>query len=102
MRRLFAVMASIAINMSVLPAVASECTLQRDIDATRLRWSTLRSQPTNTADNEKTCRAYASSFYEAVTLRQAIAWCLDRERRVAILDSEINAFNDLLASKCGS
>ena len=102
MRRTVAAIVSLAINLSMMPAVASECTLHRDIDATRLRWSTLRSQPANAADNEKTCRAYASSFYEAVTLRQAAAGCLDRERNVAALDTEISAFNDLLATKCGS
>jgi hypothetical protein len=102
MRRLIAAIASVAVNLSMMPAVASQCTSYSDIESTRLRWSTLRSQPANAADNEKTCRAYASSFYEAVTLRQAAAGCLDRERSVAALDSEINAFNDLLARKCGS
>jgi hypothetical protein len=102
MRRIIAAIASVAINWSMVPAVASECTLHSDIEATRLRWSTLRSQPANAADNEKICRTYASSFYEAVTLRQAAAGCLDHERSVAALDSEINAFNDLLARKCGS
>ena len=102
MRKIVAAIASVAINWSMMPAVASECTLYRDIDATRLRWSTLRSQPANAADNEKTCRAYASSFFEAVTLRQAAAGCLNRERSLAVLDSEINAFNDLLARKCGN
>jgi hypothetical protein len=40
--------------------------------------------------------------YESVTLRQAAARCVDGERNLAVLDSEINAFNDLLATKCGS
>jgi hypothetical protein len=68
----------------------------------RYRWATLRSQPVNAADIEKTCRAYAASFYESVRLRQAAARCVDGERNLAVLDSEINAFNDLLAMKCGS
>jgi hypothetical protein len=67
-----------------------------------MRWATLRSQQANAADNEKTCRAYAASFYESVTLRQAAARCVDRERKLAVVDSEINTFNDLLATKCGS
>jgi hypothetical protein len=37
-----------------------------------------------------------------VALRQAAAKCVDGERTLAVLDSEINAFNDLLATKCGS
>jgi hypothetical protein len=37
-----------------------------------------------------------------VTLRQAAARRVDRERNLAALDSEIKAFNDLLATKCGN
>ena len=63
--------------------------------------ATVHSKPDNAADNEKTCRAYAASYYESVMLRQAAAgrrgaWVL------TALDSVINAFNDLLATKCGS
>jgi hypothetical protein len=102
MRRIVGLIASAAINASLIPAVAAECTSNKDIDASRTRWATLRSQPANAADSEKTCRAYAASFYETVKLRQAAAGCVDRERNLAVLDSEINAFNDLLAKKCGS
>jgi hypothetical protein len=102
MRRTIVLIASTAINASTIPAVASDCTLNKDIDASRTRWATLRSQRASAADNERTCRAYAASFYESVTLRQAAARCVDRERDLAALDSEINAFNDLLAAKCGS
>src|SRR5262249_54558066 len=94
--------ASASINASSIPAVASECTSNKHIDASHMRWAELRSQPTNAANNERTCRAYAASFYESVTLRQAAARCVDSERDLAVLDSEINAFNDLLATKCGS
>jgi hypothetical protein len=100
--RLIVLVASVAINASTIPTVAAECTSNKDIDASRTRWATLRSQRANAADNEKTCRAYAASFYESVTLRQAAAGCVDHERNLAVLDSEINAFNDLLAKNCGS
>ena len=102
MRRIIVLTASAAIIASIVPAVAAECTSNKDIDASRTRWTTLRSQPANAADSEKTCRAYAASFYESVALRQAAAGCVDRERNLAVLDSEINAFNELLAKKCGS
>ena len=102
MRRMIVLVASAAINAATIPAVASECTLSKDIDASRARWATLRSQPVNATNNEKACRAYAASFYESVTLRLATAKCVDGERNLAVLDSEINAFNDLLATKCGS
>jgi hypothetical protein len=101
MRRITVLIASAAINASVIPAVASECMSNKDIDASRTRWATIRSQPANAADRQKTCRAYAASFYESVTLRQAAARCVDGERNLTVL-VEINAFNDLLATKCGS
>jgi len=102
MRRIAVLIASAAINASTIPALAAECTSIKDIDASRSRWELLRSQPAKAADRERICRAYATSFYESVTLRQAAARCADGERDLALLDSEINAFNDLLATKCGS
>jgi hypothetical protein len=99
MRRIIVLIASTAIIASS-PAIAAECTLNKDIDTTRTRLATERSQPGNAADNEKACRAYAASFYESVTLRQAAARYADGERTLALLDSVINAFNDLLATKC--
>jgi hypothetical protein len=100
MKRIVVLIASAAIIASI-PAVAAECTSNKDIDASRTRWATLRSQPANTADNEKACRAYAASLYETVMLWQAAARYADGDRTLALLDSEINAFNDLLATKCG-
>lgn len=101
MRRILALVASAAINAFMVPAVAAECTSIKDIDASRSRWEMLRSQVAKAADKEKVCRAYAASFYESVTLRQVATTCTASERNLAVLDSEINAFNDLLAMKCG-
>jgi hypothetical protein len=101
MRRLIVLIVAAAIKASLLPVVASECASNKDVDASRARWEMLRSRPAKVADIEKTCRAYAVSFYESVTLRQAAAKCVNGERILATLDSEINAFNDLLATKCG-
>ena len=100
MRRIAVLIASAAINASTIPAVAAEHASNKDIDAARA--VTVQSQPVNAADNEKTCRAYAASFYESVVLRQAAAGRVDGERVLAALDSVINAFNDLLATKCNS
>ena len=100
MRRIAVLIASAAINASTIPAVAAEHTSNKDIDAARA--VTVQSRPVNAADNEKTCRAYAASFYESVVLRHAAAGRVDGERVLAALDSVINAFNDLLATKCGS
>jgi hypothetical protein len=101
MRRIVVLIAYAAINASMIPAVASECTSDKNIEALRARWATVRSQPTRTTDRDKACRAYVASFYESVTLRQATARCAGDGRNLAVLDSEINAFNDLLAMKCG-
>jgi hypothetical protein len=102
MRRIAVLIASAAINASTIPAVAAEHISNKDIDAARARAVTVQSQPVNAADNEKTCRAYAASFYESVVLRHAAAGRVDGERVLAALDSVINAFNDLLATKCSS
>jgi hypothetical protein len=101
MRRILFLVALAAINASAVAAVAAECTSIKDMDASRSRWETLRSQPAKEADKDKACRAYAASFYESVTLRQAAATCTTGERNVVALDSETNAFNELLATKCG-
>ena len=65
MGRLIALIAFAAINATIVPALASECTLNQDVSASRTRWAMLRKQPANAADTEKACRAYAASFYES-------------------------------------
>ena len=100
MRRITVLIASALINASAIPGLAAESTLNKDVNVVRALLATVHSKPDNAADNEKTCRAYAASHYEFVMLRQAAArrgaWVL------TALDSVINAFNDLLATKCGS
>jgi hypothetical protein len=98
MRRIAVLIASVAINASTIPAIAAQCT---SADAFCGRWPTVQSQPTNADDKDKSCRAYAASFYESVILRQVAANRVDGARVLAALDSVINAFNDLLATKCG-
>ena len=102
MRRVLFLVASAAINAYAIPVVAAEHTSIRDIDAARAGTVTVHSQPTNAADKEKTCRDYAASFYESVVLRHATANRADGAQVLAALDSVINAFNDLLATKCSS
>ena len=102
MRRIAVLIASAAINASTIPAVAAEFTSNKDIDASRVRREMIHSQPANAADNEKTCRAYAASFYESVVLRQAAAGRGDGAWVLTALDSVINAFKDLFGTKCGS
>ena len=104
MMKLTVLLASALINASTIPVLASECASARNVDAARAHWATVRTQPAKTADNQTTCRAYAASFYESVTLRQATALCnrdMNQARNLVVLDSEIDAFNNLLATKCG-
>ena len=100
MRRIAVLIASAAINASTIPAVAAEFTSNNAIDASRAPLATVRTA--SAADKEKTCRAYAASFYESVMMRQAAASRVDGARVLAVLDTVINAFNDLFATKCGS
>jgi hypothetical protein len=101
MRRIAILIASAVINASTIPSLAAECTSNKDIDAFCTRWPTEQSQPANSDNKEKSCRAYAASFYESVMLRKIAASRVDGARVLAALDSVINAFNDLLATKCG-
>ena len=101
MRRITVLIASALIHASTIPGPAAESTSNKDVNPALAVSATVHGKAANAADNEKTCRAYAASFYESVTLRQAAAKCLDGARFLAALDSEINAFNDLLATKCG-
>jgi hypothetical protein len=102
MRRITVLIASALINASTIPGLAAESTLNKDVNPVRAVSATLHSKPANAADNEKTCRAYAASFYESVMRRQAAAGRVDGAWVLTALDSVINAFNDLLATKCGS
>jgi hypothetical protein len=97
MRRMLVLIASTAIIASI-PAIAAERTSNKDIDTTRTHSATVRNQPGDAAEKEKACRAYAASFYESVTLRQAAY--ADGKRTLALLDTVIDAFNELLAMKC--
>jgi hypothetical protein len=100
MIRLAILLTSATINASTVPAAASQCASPPAIAAIRTHWAAVRSQLSKATDNEAVCRAYAASFYESVTTRQAAVGCTSGAD-ISSLDSEINAFNDLLATKCG-
>ena len=102
MRRITVLIASALINASTIPGLAAAPTLNEDINAARAVSATVPSKPDNAADNDKTCRAYAASSYKSLMLRQAAAGDVDGARMLTALDSVINAFKYLLATKCGS
>lgn len=101
MRRISVLIASAVVHASVSPLLAAECTANGDIDTFCRHWPTVQSQSASAEDKEKSCRAYAASFYESVMLRHVAASRVDGTRVLAALDSVIDAFNDLLATKCG-
>jgi hypothetical protein len=105
-------MQRIIISLIVLllyPAMAAEadtryCGRASELATARLRWEAARRSPTDPALREKNCRAYGIQFYEAVTARQATSACrdsTDHQRDLELLDSEIDAFNNLIAAQCG-
>ena len=102
MRRITVLIASALINASTIPVLAVEPTLNKDVAPARAVSATVHSKPVNVADKEKTCRAYTASFYESVMLRQRAAGRVDGAWVLTALDSVVDAFNDLLATKCGS
>jgi hypothetical protein len=97
-KRIAVLIASAAINVSTISAVAAECTSNKEFCA---RWAAVQGEPADAVSKEKTCRAYAASFYESVTLRQMAAQRVDGAQVLADLKSVINAVNDLFATKCG-
>ena len=102
MRRITVLIASALINASTMRGFAVESTLNKDVNPALAVSATVHGKAANAADNEKTCRAYAASFYESAMQRQAAAGRVDDARVLIAVDSVISAFNDLLATKCGS
>jgi len=88
-------------SLALTLPVAYQFAYRRRIDASRSRWELMRTQSAKANDKENVYRAYAALFYESVKLRQAVAECDAGGRNLAVLDSEVNIFNDLLATKCG-
>jgi hypothetical protein len=104
MPRFALLIASLVTNAISIPALASDCVSTSDIAASRAHWAIVRNHPVGASENEKACRAFAISFYKSVTTRQAAEACIrsnDRQRDLAALDLEIEAFNTAIASRCG-
>jgi hypothetical protein len=84
-------------------AATSGCGQLSDLSAARLRCAAVRTSRVDPGHSEASCRSYRSNFFEAVTTRQAASICrdgADRRRTLDLLDTEIEAFNDLIATQC--
>jgi len=80
------------------------CGHTSQLASARLRWQAARQVPIDSALPDRSCRAFGMQFYEAVTARQATSACqdgIDHQRDLVLLDSEIEAFNKLIATQCG-
>ena len=90
------------------PAIAAGpeklgCSQLRDLSAAGLRWAAVRKSRVAPGHGEESCRSYGTNFFEAATMRQAASFCkdgVDRQRTLELLDAEIGAFNDLIATQC--
>jgi hypothetical protein len=91
--------------LMIAPATAGKvdvnyCAQAPNIAAARLR-SVLERQHSSEMRKDDSCRAYRSEFYEAAVTRQNITHCEQddiRQSALEVIDAEINAFNDLIAT----
>jgi hypothetical protein len=98
----------LAIALLIDPAITAGaempgCSQLSDLSAARVRWAAVRKSRVDPNHSEESCRFYGSNFFEAVTTRQAASFCrdgVDRQRTLELLDTEIEAFNDLIAAQC--
>jgi hypothetical protein len=51
-----------AINVSTIPALASQCASSKEIGASLARWAAIRRQFVNATDHQVACRAFAALF----------------------------------------
>ena len=98
----------LAVALLIDPAITAGaetpgCSQLPDLSAARLRWAAVRKSRVDSGHSEERCRSYGSNFFEAVTTRQAASFCsdgVDRQRTLELLDADIEAFNDLIATQC--
>ena len=102
MRRTAVLIASALINASTIPGLAAVFTLNKDVNAARAVWATVQSKLDNAADNDEICRAQAASFYQSVLRQQAVFGRIDGAQVLTAIDSVIDAFKDVFATKCGT
>jgi hypothetical protein len=81
------------------------CGRSFDFQAARIRWANARQSCPSAEDRDQICLAYGNQFYQAVEARQAVSQCegeIERQKHIEILDAEIEAFNGLIATHCGT
>jgi hypothetical protein len=99
--------AEFLVILLITPAMAAKvdvtfCTQAHDTAAVHLRWA-LAQQHDGKLHKDDSCRVYRNQFYEAAVARQNVTQCEQgniRELALEVIDAEINAFNDLIATSC--
>jgi hypothetical protein len=86
----------------VLKLEAGYCGQPFDVQAARIRWTNARQTRPRSEESDQICRAYFNQFYEAVQVRQTVSECTEdrRQKDVEMLDGQIEAFNNLIATYC--
>jgi hypothetical protein len=91
------------------PAMAAKlnvsyCAQAHETASSRLKWALARQHDSNVLQGDDSCSVYRSEFYEAAVTRQSVTQCEQddvREHALEVIDDEINALNDLIATRCG-
>jgi hypothetical protein len=84
---------------------AGYCGQPFDVQAALIRWTNARQSRPKSEEPDQICRAYGNQFYDAVQARQAVSECAgggERKKDIEVLDAEIEAFNNLLVTHCGT
>jgi len=104
MLRIVILAIAILLDPAIAPAAdMSGCNQLSHLSSARIRWAALRKSRADHANNEENCRSYRLNHFEAVMTRYEASFCggvIDRQRVLELLDSEIEALNDLIATQC--
>ena len=95
----------VSLASTVLAANVSYCAQAHDSAEARLKWALERQGNGATLQKDDSCRAYRKEFYEAAVTRQNVTHCEQdaiRQSALEVIDAEIIAFNDLIATYCAN
>jgi hypothetical protein len=87
----------------VMAAKVSYCAQAHDSAEARLKWALERQRNAIPPQKDDSCRGYRTEFYEAAVTRRNVTHCEQddmRQSALEVIDAEINAFNDLIATHC--
>ena len=99
--------ATLLVIFLVTPAMADRvdgtfCNQAHDTAELHLRWARVQQHDSKLHEDDS-CGVYRNQFYEAAVTRQKVTRCEQgdiRERALEVIDAEINALNDLIATSC--